>query len=152
MFGPRYVEQKVKLGARINAPVDERGAINTGQSYWAGYIHSGTAYNRNAYINPLGPAGFTGANGGSIIPVNSDPANNKFTIYWFRQELAKQDPKLGYKPVYWPSVVGYYTIEAPTSPRTIILASNDGSGPLSSLEHAKQLSVPHVSRLCSFML
>lgn len=134
MFGPRYVERKVKLGARINAPVDERGAINTGQSYWAGYIHSGTAYNRNAYINPLGPAGFTGANGGSIIPVNSDPANNKFTIYWFRQELAKQDPKLGYKPVYWPSVVGYYTIEEPTSPRTIILASNDGSGPLSSLE------------------
>ena len=43
-------------------------------------------------------------------------------------------PHRGFEPVYWPSVIVEYTIDYPQNPREIVMASNDGTGPLSSLE------------------
>ena len=45
--------------------------------------------------------------------------------------------------VYWPSVIGKYTIIEPKSSREIILASNSGSGALTSLEQKGKLYLSH---------
>ncbi len=133
--GPRAIKQTVDVGRRLAVPSSEKGDAD-GESYWAGYIHSGTAYNPNAYVNPLEIEGFDVANRGAIIPVNADPSNdrNKLTVYWFREKLADPDPTLGYKPIYWPSVIGEYTMQWPDEGPEIVLASNAGSGALSSLQ------------------
>ena len=131
--GPRAIQETVDVGRRLKVPSNEKGADGV-EKYWAGYIHSGTAYNPNAYINPLGDEGFELANNGAIIPVNADPSNNKLTVYWFREKTAKADPTLGYLPIYWPSVIADYTIKWPDESPEIVLASNSGSGALNSLQ------------------
>ena len=132
---PRYVKRFADVGKRINPPTNEKGS-STNEDYWAGYIHSGTAYNPNAYINPLDNGSFPRANNGAIIPVNANPNNgkNKLIVYWFRESLVKPDAALGFKPVYWPSVIGEYTLRWPTSGPEIVMASNAGSGALNSLQ------------------
>ncbi|MDB4619261.1 hypothetical protein OAH15_01075, partial [bacterium] len=136
---PGYFSDFATVGSRIKSP-DKRiwGTINDVE-YWAGHIHigAGTSYNPNAYIDPM-VHGFEEANQGAIIPVNSIPGENKLEIWWFR----KSDRE-GFKPIYWPSVVGTYTIQWPhqvnkyvakNTENTIVLASNDGSGQLNSLQ------------------
>jgi hypothetical protein len=135
---PGYFPKTATVGSRIEAPDGEWGAAKDA-GYWAGHIHTatGTSYNPNAYIDPM-VNGFEDANKGAIIPVNSIPGKNMLEIWWFR----KSDRE-GFKPVYWPSVVGTYTIQWPhevnkyvakNTENTIVLASNDGSGPLNSLQ------------------
>ena len=128
---PRYIAQSVNVGSRIIAPTGELGS--NGADYLAGYIlqEIGDSFNPNAYIDPISE-GFEKANLGSIIPVNADPGNNILEVYWFRQNSA--DQKKGFKPTYWPAAFGRYTITWPSNPREIVLASNDGTGALSSLE------------------
>ncbi len=77
-------------------------------------------------------AGFDQANLGSIIPVNAIPGGNVLEVWWFRINSA--DGSKGFLPTYWPSVIGHYTLQWPANAREIILASNAGSGPLTSLE------------------
>ncbi|MBT5620023.1 MAG: hypothetical protein HOJ65_04550, partial [Verrucomicrobia bacterium] len=131
MKAPRYIEQTVDIGARIQAPTGELGA--SGGDYWAGYIliEAGDAYNEKAYIDPISK-GFEAANKGAIIPVNADPANKILEVYWYRKNAA--DAKKGFDPSYWPAAFGRYTIQWPSAPRDIVLASNDGTGALSSVE------------------
>lgn len=128
LTGPRYITQTVSVGDRIEAPTAELGTA-TDDPYWAGYIlqNVGNAYNPIAYIDPIAE-GFEAANLGAIIPVNADPGNNQLEIYWYR----KNNPDLaqGFKTIYWPSAFGRYTIQWPTNPDEIILASNAGSGEL----------------------
>ena len=135
MEAPRYITQTVDVGARIQAPTGELGAGDA--DYWAGYIlvEAGDAYNENAYIDPI-VNGFEAANLGAIIPVNADPnadpPKNIIEVYWYRKNGA--DAKKGFKPTYWPAAFGRYTLQWPGAPKEIVLASNDGSGALSSLE------------------
>ena len=126
---PRYIDLTVNVGDRINAPEGELGS--GADVYWAGYIRRGDAYNEGAYMNPY-EAGFEAANLGAIIPVNAAEDNNLLEIQWFRKNSS--DPTRGFKSIYWPAAFGKYTIQWPTSPNEIVLASNDGSGALSSLE------------------
>ncbi len=128
---PRYITETVDVGARIHAPTGELGAA--GADYWAGYIliEAGDAYNERAYIDPIAN-GFETANKGAIIPVNADPANNTLEVYWYRKNGA--DAKKGFEPTYWPAAFGRYTLQWPSAPKEIVLASNDGSGALSSVE------------------
>jgi hypothetical protein len=132
MTSPRVVTRDVAVGQRITAPEGERGAGAT-ESYWAGHLHqsAGTSFDVNTYQDPLS-AGFDEANLGVIIPVNAIPGNNHLEVWWFRPNSA--DGTLGFKPAYWPSVIGRYTLHWPADAREIVLASNDGSGALSSLE------------------
>ena len=67
-------------------------------------------------------------------PVNASPVNNIINVIWFRRSELDTDPASGFGVNYWPAVYVKYTIEYPTNSRKITLASNDGSGPLSSLE------------------
>jgi len=132
---PRYLEKVAYVGQRLNVPDGEYGS---GQgSYWAGFIDEREGdllpYHEEAYINPL-DKGFASANQGSIIPVNADPSNNTITVQWFRKTMLDADPKSGFGVVYWPSVTVKYRVVYPSEAREIVLASNDGSGPLSSLE------------------
>lgn len=135
LAAPRVVEESVAVGDRINAPAGEPGAEG-GAAYLAGHIHqpAGISFNPHAYLDPF-TAGFELANRGAVIAVNAIPGTNKLEVWWFRTNHA--DLTRGFKPVYWPSVIGRYTLQWPASPREIVLASNKGSegnGPLNSFE------------------
>src|SRR5262249_53550247 len=77
-------------------------------------------------------AGFDQANQGAIIPVNAIPGKNTLEVWWFRKNQA--DLSQGFQPIYWPTVIGRYSLLWPADADEIILASNDGSGGLDSLQ------------------
>lgn len=124
----RFVHRNVEVGDRIEAPDGEEIPLAL-----AGYIRSarGTAYNVGAYIDPF-VAGFEAANQGAIIPVNARPGNSQLEVLWFRPN--NLGAARGFTTIQWPSVIGRYTIQWPEEPREIVMASDDGSGPLQSLE------------------
>ncbi len=130
---PKVVKENVLVGQRISAPIGELGA-DSGSPYVAGHVHlaTGTSIATDAYIDPL-LDGFETANLGAIIPINAIPGKNRLEVWWHR--LNSPPTTSGIIPVYWPSVIGYYTIGWPTStPDKIVLASNQGSKPLVGLE------------------
>lgn len=129
---PRVVNQSVSVGERISAPSGELGGTE-GEAFWAGHIREseGTSFNIHAYVDPF-VAGFEEANQGAIIPINSIPGKNELEAWWFRKNTVELNQ--GFEFIHWPSVISRYTINWPTSPKEIVLASNDGSGGLGSLE------------------
>ena len=131
MITPRVVSATVNVGDRIMAPSGELGSGTT--NYLAGHIRPeyGTSFDPTAYLDPF-IVGFNAADSGAIIPVNAIPGNNLLEVWWFRQSDANQAS--GFLPVYWPAVIGSYTLQWPASPSQIVLASNQGSGPLLSLQ------------------
>jgi hypothetical protein len=134
---PRVVSQTINVGERIAAPEGEAGV---GSNYLAGYINVevGNFYNVGAYTDPL-KNGFDTANQGAIIPVNAAPNNNQLEVWWFRLNTSSAGPNagntaLGFKRIYWPSVIGRYTIQWPANSGEIVLASKLGSGMLDSFQ------------------
>lgn len=132
---PRYLYQTAYVGDRINPPSGELG--NTGD-YLAGYIQqsSGTSFHPGAYEDPF-VAGFTAANQGAIIPVNSIPGANTLEVWWFRQSATNsvKNAANGFDPIYWPAVIGRYSIAWPDGTASqIVMANNAGSGGLESLQ------------------
>ncbi|MDH4372372.1 MAG: hypothetical protein QE510_03135, partial [Verrucomicrobiota bacterium] len=130
MESPRVISEVIDVGQRVLAPSGELGAGGVGD-YMAGFIRNGTAYHPGAYLNPF-TEGFDAAAKSSIIPVNARPGANTLEVWWFR----KSTPLFqgGMDPASWPAVYGRYTIQYPTSPREIVMASNAGTGGLNSLE------------------
>jgi hypothetical protein len=132
---PRFVETTAWVGQRL-APPGGESASATGLAYLAGAVNQtyGTSYSATAYQDPF-KVGLQAAANGSIIPVNASNNTARLEVWWYRKDdldLAK-----GFKPIYWPSVIARYSIQWPTNTpfsREIILASNDGSGALTSLE------------------
>ena len=143
-FNPPYVlAATVNVGDQIPDPSGELGSTNGFYGdYWAGYINTnvsasllntniGNSYDPAAYLDPF-VNGFATANAGAIIPVNAIPGKNNLEVWWFREDNA--NPAEGFEPIYWPSVIGDYTIQWPANPTgEIVLAGNAGSGPLDSL-------------------
>jgi hypothetical protein len=91
--------------------------------YFAGYINQdrGISFNPVAYKDPFA-SGFEAANQGAVIPVNAIPGQNHLEVWWFRrnQSTELRDEALGFKPTYWPAVVGQYTVEFPgTGPSAV---------------------------------
>ena len=129
---PRIASSTVFVGDRIRAPTNEIGDASS-TDYLAGFIREteGNLYHPSAYVNPF-VSGFDLASQGAIIPVNAIPGANRLEVWWFRKNQV--EVTRGFKNSYWPSVIGRYTIEWPSRPSEIILASNDGTGPLTSLE------------------
>jgi hypothetical protein len=129
-MAPRIVNQIVDVGKRLIAPGGELGASGT---YWAGHIRAskGNSFHPTAYKDPF-VSGFDAANLGAIIPVNAIPGANSLEVWWFRKNTADQTK--GFIDIYWPTVIGDYTIQWPLNSREIVLASNAGSGGLGSLE------------------
>lgn len=132
LSAPRVVNLTANVGDRIGAPAGEAGA-GTDTNYLAGYVQksAGRSFNASAYIDPFA-AGFTAANLGAIIPVNAIPGTNTIEVWWFRQNSVNQG--LGFQNSYWPAVIGRYTLQWPASSSEIVLASNDGSGALPSVQ------------------
>ena len=129
---PRVVNRTVTVGERIPIPSGELGS-GTDETYLAGYVNQakGTSFSVSGYVNPF-ESGVEEGNQGAIIPINVIPTKNNLEVWWFRSNDA--DTRLGFSPTLWPSVLGQYTIQWPSSPSEIVLASNDGSGALSSIE------------------
>ncbi len=131
---PRIVNDTVNVGQRVAAPFNEIGGSFLSPNYLAGHIRqsAGDSFNPRAYVDPLAN-NFASANLSAIIPVNAIPGSNKLEVWWFRANTPNLQQ--GFKTVYWPAVIGRYTIQWPTSPE-IVLASNKGDGgtnPLVSL-------------------
>ncbi len=139
LTAPRFVARSVPVGERIPAPTGEVGDAG-GSSYLAGYIvpSQGTSYNPGAYRDPFA-VGFEEANRGAIIPVNELPGKNRLEVWWFRANQARAGKNagntlLGFRTVYWPSVISDYTIQWPGNAREIVLASKLGGQGLSTSE------------------
>lgn len=131
---PGVVHQIARVGDRIKPPADR--AIAEGPASLTGYIHQavGTFFNVEAYADPF-VEGWEAAARGAIIPVNSSPRSGELEVFWFRNNsLPAATVNQGFKPILWPEVIGRYALEWPTSATTIVLASNDGSGGLPSLQ------------------
>jgi hypothetical protein len=143
LTSPRVLAQTAQVGQRLNAPNDESGSIN-GLNYLAGHILIGTEFSATAYVDPFATS-FEEAQNGSIIPINAKNENGFLEVWWFRPNSADQTK--GFKPVYWPSVIGRYTIRWPADPSEIVLASNDGSGGLSSLQAAGHVYIQNDAAL-----
>ena len=139
---PIYLSKNAVIGERINPPsINEFGLVDGDEAY-VGYINKkqGVLYNINAYIDPL-EEGYSSALKGSIIPVNKIPnISEKLQVWWFRKsQITDSHNNL------WPSVIVDYELmwpheengyEAESAKNAIVLASNDGSGPLNlSLIH-----------------
>jgi hypothetical protein len=126
---PYVTNLTANVGDRIEPPVGELGSAS---GYWAGYIQqtNGTSFNPGAYLDPFAD-GFALADLGAIIPVNAIPGSNTLEVWWFRSDNA--DSIQGFQPVYWPSVIGRYTLQWPADAPEIVLASDAGSGPLDTL-------------------
>jgi hypothetical protein len=138
LTAPRLVNQTVEVGQRINPPAETD--IADGPGYVAGHINReiGTSYNKGVYRDPL-TVGFEAANLGAIIPVNAIPNRDRLEVWWFRTNSALAGPNagnklLGFQTVYWPSVIGRYTLKWPASPREIVLASKLGGTGLTTSE------------------
>jgi hypothetical protein len=129
---PLLATATVNVGERIEAPAGELGSA-PGSSYLAGYIlqTNGNSFNPRAYVDPFA-SGFVQAGQGAIIPVNAIPGANRLEVWWFRQD--NMNGSQGFLPSYWPAVIADYTIHWPADADEIILASNDGSGGLDSLQ------------------
>jgi hypothetical protein len=133
---PRTVSATVSVGDRISPPGDENDI------HQAGFIlqSEGNSFHATAYADPFS-AGFEAAAQGAIIPVNAIPGRNHLDIWWFRSSATNSIKNLinGFEPIYWPSVIGEYTIQWPLAPDEIVLASNDGSGALETSQAIGQI-------------
>lgn len=129
---PRVVNGTVMVGDRLSSPDGEIGS-GFSEDYLAGHIvtATGNLFHPDAYQDPF-VKGFDAANHGAIIPVNAIPGHKVLEVLWFRRNQV--DAEKGFKKLFWPSVIARYTIEWPTDTSEIVLASNDGSGPLPSLQ------------------
>ncbi len=138
LTAPRVVSQTVNVGERILPPPESD--VADGEGYVAGHINRaiGTSYNVNAYADPL-RVGFEAANRGAIIPVNAIPGKNRLEVWWFRLNgphagFNSGNTLLGFRSIYWPTVVGRYTLRWPEQAREIVLASLQGGTGLTSYE------------------
>lgn len=138
LTAPRVVNQTVDVGQRISPPAETD--VADGSSYLAGHLNLaiGSSYDVNTYTDPL-VGGFAKANKGAIIPVNAIPGKNRLEVWWFRTNspnagLNAGNQELGFTSVYWPSVIGRYTIQWPASAREIVLASKLGGQDLTTSE------------------
>ncbi len=129
---PTVITQNKMVGERIEYPDGLIPSPATG-IYRSGHINpaTGTAYASDAYVDPLA-SGFTNTTSSSILAVNASPSNNVLEVWWF---TPSHPPSSDFTPTYWPSTMGYYNLSWPQSTQDkIVLASNQGSGPLTGLQ------------------
>ncbi len=140
-----YLEGDSASAINASATVGERIVAPTGHEI-GGYIASGDNYLPSAYLNPFA-VGATDSARGAIIPVNAVPTKNILKIWWFKKV---QPLSPSFESFYVPAKIGTYTVAYPTSPSTIVLASNSGSGDLSGAEIAGSLYVQNDRTLPGF--
>ncbi len=131
LLAPRVVNDVALVGERIHPPAGELGS-HEGESYVAGFVNlkAGDSLDMESYKDPF-VVGFEEAAKGAVIPVNAIPGRNILEVWWFRQGTERAgmntgNRERGFSATHWPSAVGRYTLEWPTSPREIVLASKLG--------------------------
>jgi hypothetical protein len=121
--GGAPIATTARVGSRIDPP--------SGDYSPAGYIASGTDYSPNAYIDPFA-GGVAAAEKGAIIPVNAKPAGeSRLTVWWFRKI---NPPSSEFSPIHTAAKSAVYTLGYPSSGDSIVLASNAGSGELTTAQ------------------
>jgi hypothetical protein len=131
MRAPRVVNEAAVVGQRIQPPAGELGS-NEGDAYVAGFVNlkEGDSLDMDSYKDPFA-VGFDEAAKGAVIPVNAIPGRNRLEVWWFRRATERAglntgNQERGFSATHWPSAVGRYTVEWPTAPREIVLASKLG--------------------------
>lgn len=114
----------VDIGTRILPPDGAETAV--------GYIRqaAGTAFDVGSYLDPF-VNGFEQAKRGAIIGVNNLVNNDQLEVWWYKKSTPPGGLITG---TYWPQFVRKYKLQWPASPTEIVLASNEGSGDLPSLQ------------------
>jgi hypothetical protein len=114
-----------EVGTRIEPPAGYEAAV--------GYIRqtAGTGFDPTAYKDPF-VDGVANAKTGAIIGVNARPGHNILEIWWYKPSTPPAGS--GLKPTYWPATVQKYELKWPVAPAEIVMASNRGTGELSSLQ------------------
>jgi hypothetical protein len=110
-------------GGRTAATVGSRIEAPAGYEI-AGHISGGDCYSPNAYLNPLGAAGFPGAAAGAIIPVNALSGKNELTVWWFKKVSFPAATKI--EPFYVPAIAARYEVSWPENPQELVIASLKG--------------------------
>ncbi|MFZ4764535.1 MAG: hypothetical protein ACOYMN_06230, partial [Roseimicrobium sp.] len=123
----------------VDAPVGARIEPPSGYEAAVGYIRQtvGTAFDPTAYIDPFVNS-ISAAKLGAILPVNSRPGDEFLEVWWYLKSTPPASQP-GLVVNYWPSTVQKYQLKWPTQPDKIVLASNAGSGELSSLQAAGRI-------------
>lgn len=103
------------VGSRIDAPAGYE---------IAGHISDGDCYSPAAYVNPLGTAGFPGAEAGAIIPVNALSGRNQLSVWWFKKVTFPAATKI--EPFYVPAIAARYDVSWPANPQELVIASLKG--------------------------
>ncbi len=121
-----HIQDTALVGQRLDHPHE---SLMLG-----GYIDpsSGDAYQADAYISPFAEGGIAAADSGAIIPVNALNGNNQLRVWWSRSLAPPAAQADLFTPIFIPYVVGDYTLSYPDSAPQIVLASNNGSGELTS--------------------
>ena len=143
---PRVVNTTAWVGQRLAAPAGEpttitiapdgEPAANATAVHLAGFVRTnqGTGFSVTAYKDPFS-VGFSEASSGAIIPITASNNTAVLEVWWYRGN--SPDTVNGFVKTYWPSTIARYNVQWPTvfpQAREIILASNAGSGALTSLE------------------
>jgi uncharacterized delta-60 repeat protein len=120
------------VGARLLPPFGSGATAYGDKAVYVGYIRQtmGTAFSAQAYQDPF-VVGFEEAVKGAIIPINALPGQDKLEVWWYRKS---QPPGTKITGTFWPAAVQVYQLRWPAAPPQIVLASNLGSGDLTSLQ------------------
>lgn len=143
---PRFVNTTAWVGQRLTAPAGEPATItiapdgepaaNATAVHLAGFVRTnqGTGFSVTAYKDPF-TVGFSEASSGAIIPITASNNTALLEVWWYRGN--SPDTVNGFAKTFWPSTIARYNVQWPTAfpqAREIILASDAGSGALTSLE------------------
>ncbi len=145
-----YVEGDGGAAVTGTAYVGDRLAPPSSDYSRAGYIYDPTAkglYSPKAYIDPFS-AGVVAAESGAIIPVNALPGGaTKLEVWWFRKVSA---PSSEFADFYTTAKIGRYTVSYRSDNPTIVLASNLGTGDLSSAQATGSIYVQNNPNLIGY--
>jgi hypothetical protein len=103
------------------AHLESASALTKPYAVWPGYVHhpTGDRYNSNLYHYPTNATSSPAVS--QVFPVNT----GRLEVWWANQTRCGMD-----LPIFWPSLVNWYTNRWPSAPSQIVIASGLGNDSL----------------------
>lgn len=125
--------EDVEVGQRIEPPTGFESALGYVRREKTADGFKPAPFALGLYKDPF-VDGVAAAKTGAIIPVNARSGDNTLEVWWYKQTAPPAGS--GLKSNYVPVSVKRYRIGWPAAPSKIILARNDGTGDLPSVQAA----------------
>jgi hypothetical protein len=119
------------VGARIEPPVGHEAALGYIRKVKVGEDFKPAPFDATAYADPF-VDGIELAKKGAIIPVNTRTDDDLLEVWWYKQSTPPAGS--GIKSNFFPVVAANYKLKWPENPDRIIMARNDGTGDLPSVQ------------------